>query len=106
MHTPDKWVILEIESPDDKVRKILSSWYGGYAHGDSWRLSSGITEIEDKDDHYLIHNESGSIYQCFKESQGMNNFTASIFEEWLQKIPDNVRMEVVSITHLNQNYKD
>lgn len=94
MYTPDKWVVLEVETPEFKTRKILASWYGGYLDGDSWRLSSGITNIEDNDDHYLIHNESGSTYQCFKESQGMSIYTTSIYQEWLDTKPEHVSMTI------------
>ena len=41
-YKPDKWVVLEVTTPDGTYKKILSSWYGGFADGDSWRLSSNI----------------------------------------------------------------
>ncbi len=44
-YTPDKWVVIEIDYDGVKTQKILSSWYGGWAGSDSWRLSSGITEV-------------------------------------------------------------
>ena len=80
-YTPDRWVIVEMKLNDDAevTRKVLASWYGGYGGSDSWRLSSGITEIVDADSHYEIHNESGSVYRCGKNSQGMSGYTASVF---------------------------
>ena len=45
-YTPDLWVILEFKEKDSEEvnRKVLASWYGGYAGSDSWKLSSGITK--------------------------------------------------------------
>ena len=87
-YKPDRWVIVELKYNDSEevTRKILSSWYGGYAGSDSWRLSSGITEIVDADTHYEIHNESGSVYLCNKQSQGMSGYTAGIFESFVKDL--------------------
>ena len=39
-YTPDRWVIVEINSPEHgKIRKVLGSWYGGYLGSDSWRMN-------------------------------------------------------------------
>ena len=85
---PDNWIIIEASKGDDNVRKILSGWKGGYLDGDSWRLSSGITDIIDKDTHYEIHNESGSIYICNKQSQRMNMCTSGIYSQLIESNKD------------------
>lgn len=87
-YTPDRWAIVELKLNDSEevTRKILSSWYGGYLGSDSWRLSSGITEIVDADTHYEIHNESGSVYLCNKEQQGMSGYTAGIYESFVKDL--------------------
>lgn len=72
IYTPDKWVILKFKSKEETWYKVLGSWYGGYLNGDSWRMSSGLVRIEDKEDHYDMHNHSGSIYRVGKESEGMH----------------------------------
>jgi hypothetical protein len=79
-YTPDKWVIIEVDHEGMKTQKILSSWYGGWAGSDSWRLSSGITEVEELVDSYIIKNESGSVYTCFKGRYGMSFYTSNILE--------------------------
>jgi hypothetical protein len=86
-YTPDKWVVVEIVSPEHTTQKVLASWYGNFAGADEWRLSSGITESVENEGHYLFHNESGSIYNCFKELQGMSAHTAGIFEDWVKDLP-------------------
>ena len=79
-YTPDKWVVIEIAMDNTTVQRILSSWYGGWAGSDSWRLSSGITEVEELEDSYIIRNESGSVYTCFKGRYGMSAYAMGILE--------------------------
>ena len=81
-YTPDKWVVIEIDYDGDKFQKILSSWYGGWAGSDSWRLSSGITEVEELEDSYIIKNNSGSVYTCFKGRYGMSAYAMGALEDF------------------------
>ena len=81
-YTPDKWVVIEIAMDNTKVQRILSSWYGGWAGSDSWRLSSGITEVEELEDSYIIKNESGSVYTCYKGRYGMSAYAMGILEDF------------------------
>ena len=81
-YTPDKWVVIEIAMEGTVVQRILSSWYGGWAGSDSWRLSSGITGVEELEDSYIIKNESGSVYTCFKGRYGMSAYAMSILEDF------------------------
>lgn len=79
-YTPDCWVIVELGPPDTRHRRVLASWYGGLQGSDSWRLSSGITNIEEEDKIYKITNHSGSVYLCQKSSQKLTNMTTQIFK--------------------------
>ena len=81
-YTPDKWVVIEIAMDNTTVQRILSSWYGGWAGSDSWRLSSGITEVEELGDSYIIKNESGSVYTCFKGRYGMSSYAMGVLEDF------------------------
>lgn len=78
-YCPDKWIVVELK--EHKISKILSGYSGGYLYGNSWRLSSGITKIIDKDSILEIHNESGSIYHCHKNSFGVNMESSGILKE-------------------------
>ena len=40
VYQPDNWIIVEL--PNNTGYKILAGWSGGYLHGNSWRLNSGI----------------------------------------------------------------
>jgi len=95
MNIPDKWVVIEIVTPHATIRKVLASWYGGFANGDSWKVSSGITKTIDNDNHYLFHNESGSIYQCFKHCQGMSGYTAGLLGDWTTSLPNGTSITVL-----------
>lgn len=82
-YTPDKWVVLKITeiSTNSVIYKILSGWSGGYLSGDSWRLSSGITEIVEDRGTLLITNESGSKYFCYEGTEGVNLMSAGILDK-------------------------
>lgn len=90
MYSPDHWAIIKFP----EAYKILAGWTGGFAAADEWRLSSGITHIEDGGNTWIIHNHSGSIYQCAKHSEKMSNYTYSIYEAIMDAVPT---VEVVSI---------
>lgn len=97
-YTPERWVIVEMNSEHGKIRKILGSWYGGYAGSDSWRFSSGITEVVDYDDYYEIHNESGSIYTCYKSCVGMSFYTERVFLDYKKKASEaNASIEIITL---------
>lgn len=81
-YTPDKWVVIEIDMEGTTVQRILSSWYGGWAGSDSWRLSSGITEVKESEDSYIFKNESGSVYTCFKVRYGMSSYAMGVLEDF------------------------
>lgn len=85
---PDKWVIVEVNSSQGKHRKVLGSWYGGYTGSDSYRFSSGITKIIDRGEHYEIENESGSVYLCNKNAEGMSAFTDSVYTHYKKELTD------------------
>ena len=95
-YIPDYWVIVEITSSNDKVRKVFASWYGGFINGDSWRLSSGITEILDiNDEYYEIHNESGSVYICNKNRYGMSLYAESVYADLIRKKSEDIEFFIL-----------
>ena len=94
-YIPDKWIIIEVSSAEDSVRRVFASWSGGYVDGDSWRLSSGITKVEVKGDWYLFHNESGSIYQCYKNQYGTNLYSQGVLQNMMERVPDSVNITIL-----------
>ena len=76
MYKPDRWVVLKLSAG----YKILAGWVGGYFDGDSWRLNSGITEVDQDDDFYFFSGYSGSKYQCHKDGYGLTGITAGFYQ--------------------------
>lgn len=87
LYTPDRWVMLEF-TKDGAVtsKKVLAGWHGGYTGSDSWKLSSGVISIEDRDDYWEVTNHSGSIYRCYKKSNGMNSLMMSMLSTWKKQV--------------------
>jgi hypothetical protein len=78
-YTPDTWAIIRITSKDGEVTdKVLAGWYGGYLSGDSWKLNSGITDINETETAYEVLGYSGSTYVCSKGAEKLSAYTASI----------------------------
>jgi hypothetical protein len=91
-YIPDCWVMVKITGKGNPpVYKILASWYGGYAKGDSWKLNSGIVKIEEDGQTYLFHGYSGSVYRCHKEGYRMSGYTRGVcasFEKQAEESED------------------
>jgi hypothetical protein len=99
-YTPNRWVIVEINSPEHgKIRKVLGSWYGGYLGSDSWRMNSGITQVIDQGEYYDVVGYSGSVYKCYKGAEGMSAYTAGVFEVYKKELEERNMgtMEIVAI---------
>ena len=79
IYRPDEWVMLKIFSEKwGTIYKVFAGWQGGYATGDSWKLSSGTTAAsmvvtkkmsgEIREWHFL--QATGSTYIVFDSSNG------------------------------------
>lgn len=85
-YNPDRWVVLEFTTPTQTIQKVFAGWYGGFAHGDSWKLNSGITETRQETDFYEFDGYSGSTYRCHKNRYGMSGLMHSILAGWQKQI--------------------
>jgi hypothetical protein len=86
---PDNWVIIKLKG-DDPHYRVLAGWSGGYATGDSWRMNSGITAVEEDEHHFYFYGSSGSCYQCHKESYGLRMNNAYVWNALQEKHGDKV----------------
>jgi len=68
MYKCDNWVIVKSPSETDPHYRVLVGTSGGYLDGDSWRMNSGIVQVEEVGDYFYIYGSSGSCYQCHKDS--------------------------------------
>ena len=91
-YIPDNWVVLKLTYKDEISHKVLCGWSGGYLDGDSWRLNSGITHVEDHETHYSFYSYSGSVYKVWKYSYGLRMYTADVYNRWKEKFGDAIEM--------------
>jgi hypothetical protein len=83
-YTPDKWVCITVPFG----HKILCGDAGSYLYGQSWRMNSGVKGVSEHGDSYYVEGFSGSLYDCRKNSYGMNIESASVLSQLSQKSPD------------------
>lgn len=88
---PDNWVVIRIKG-DDPHYRILAGWSGGYTTGDSWRMNSGITKVEETDDHFLFYGSSSSCYKCHHASYGLRMNNAHIWNRLKDLHDDKVEL--------------
>lgn len=98
-HYPDTWCILHRRNAEtnEDIIKVFAGFYGGYASGDSWRLSSGtmsINEIAPAKEGTAYKNSKG--YE-FKQYSGCS-YIISNFENppsgWVGSVLSNILEQV------------
>lgn len=101
IYSPDRWVVIEINSEKHgKIRKVFAGWYGGFTSGDAWKLNSGITKVEQDGNFWRFTGESGSVYECHKDMHGMSGYMGGVLQGWQEDAHRlNATIEVV-------NYED
>lgn len=86
MYTPDRWILLKVNKDRDPHYRVFATWYGGYLHGSSWRLNSGITHHTEDDMFYYFHGSSGSVYKCHKSNYGVAGMWVGALEYYADKL--------------------
>ena len=88
-YTPDTWVILLFDFPDyGKIHKVFAGWYGGYAQGDSWKLSSGIKTFVSEGKFYSSLQESGSTYNLCKQFEKLSGYQHGLLNIWGEQLDE------------------
>jgi hypothetical protein len=96
-YTPDRWVIVKIVTPENRLYKVFASWYGGYNGSDSWKMNSGITQARLVDDSWEFDGSSGSVYSCHKDAYGTNGYGGHVLQNFIDKMPgQGATMEIMS----------
>ena len=80
-YTCDNWVVIKLDDGVDPHYRLLVGTSGGYLTGDSWRLNSGITKVEEDDRAYYFSGSSGSTYRCGKNSYTLRMNNAHIWSQ-------------------------
>ena len=93
-YLPDNWVILRIKEGKGTFPfyKVLAGWSGGYLDGDSWRMNSGITRVEDHETYYSFYGYSGSVYKVWKDRYGLRMNNAGVYNHMKEKFGDAIEM--------------
>lgn len=95
MYIPDSWVVLKIANDGKVLYKILAGWSGGYLHGNSWRINSGVVSVKETQYvYYDFYGESGSLYRCHQDSYGLKMSTAGIYETLQNQASQKDGMEI------------
>ena len=91
--TPNSWVVVEINHKDQKYKKIVSGWSGGYLYGDSWRLSSDIKRVDKThSDYAVVETMSGSVYNLYYQANEMRMSNAGIYNQLKERFGDDVEI--------------
>ena len=83
-YTCDNWVVIKMKG-DDPHYRLLVGTSGGYLDGDSWRMNSGITKVEEDKEFYYFSGSSGSVYRCPQGAYGLRMSTAGIYNQLIEK---------------------
>ena len=102
-YRPDNWVVLKFNG-DDPHYRVLAGWSGGYTTGDSWRMNSGITEVEETEEYYCFKGSSGSTYRCDKDSYMLRMNTAPTWESLKHAWRDKVQMMPEDTDWMNMDW--
>jgi len=91
MNTCDNWVVIKFNG-DDPHYRVLVGTSGGYLDGDSWRINSGITKVEETESAFIFSGSSGSQYRCGKNSYCLRMNNAHIWAQLQELHGDKVSM--------------
>ena len=97
--TPDKWIVLKIDG-EKPVYKVFAMWSGGYLDCASWKLNSGIVDVETTGSHWDFIGQSGSIYRCRKNSYDTTVYGAGVLSNLIDK------SDIISIMDENTDWKN
>jgi hypothetical protein len=95
-YIPDRWVVVKIVTPKQRLYKVFACWHGGYTGSDSWQMNSGITQANLVDDRWEFKGYSGSVYSCHKDAYGTNSYGGNVLQNFIDKMPaQRATMEVM-----------
>ena len=84
-YSPDRWVIVKIVTPKERLYKVFACWSAGYGGSDSWKMNSGITHARLVDECWEFDGYSGSVYSCHKESYGVSGYNGNVLQNFINK---------------------
>lgn len=103
-YRPDNWVVIKLDDGNDPHYRVLAGWSGGYLDGDSWRLNSGITKVQEDEAFYYFYGSSGSRYRCCKESYCLRMNNAHIWARLQELHGDKVELMPEDTDWMNMDW--
>ena len=104
-YTCDNWVVIKFNTEEHGIfYKLLVGTSGGYLDGDSWRMNSGITRVEEDKECYYFYGYSGSRYRCYKESYTLRMNNAHIWTQLQGMHDDKVEMMSEDTDWMNMDW--
>ena len=88
-YRPDRWVVVKIVTPKERLYKVFASWSNGYGGSDSWKMNSGITQATLVNDRWEFAGYSGSVYSCHREAYGTNGYGGNVLQNFIEQMPNN-----------------
>lgn len=103
---PDVYQFIRITAKDSyqSIIKLFSVWVGGYSGADSWRLNSGVKDIEICPRHVRVYGYSGSCYCIHKVQVSMSGYGSRVLSGLVEQAVE-VGATIEYIT-LEQAYKE
>ena len=86
-YRPDRWVVVKIVTPKERLYKVFACWSGGYAGSDSWQMNSGITQANLVNNRWEFKGYSGSVYSCHTQAYGTNGYGSNVLQNFIDKMP-------------------
>ena len=87
-YSPDRWVVVKIVTPKERLYKVFAMWSGGYTGSDSWQMNSGIKHATLANNRWDFAGYSGSVYSCHTQSYGTNGYGGNVLQGFIDKMPD------------------
>lgn len=100
IYTPDGYKIIKIQAYESEefILKVFGSWSGGYTKGDSWRVNSGITAIEEDEDVYIVYGNSRSRYVLSKTHNSITSYNTRVLTDMIEELCSyGHNVEIISI---------
>lgn len=95
-YSPDRWVVVRIVTPKERLYKVFATWSGGYAGSDSWKMNSGITEANLVNSEWEFVGYSGSVYRCGISRYGTTGYGGHVLQTFIDQMPSqNATMEIM-----------
>lgn len=81
----DGFALIKIETDDETYFKVFGSNSGGYLHGDSWRVNSGVSKLVYNDLWYGFIGYSGSCYVVPRHGGRISMYNSGILDKFLSQ---------------------